>query len=147
MSAKSDLQNYLASILPPGESVAVTTTVQVKGGMKKQLGKSIAKGVAASLAVSAATGGAAGLLVVAVPPAAWAVVTSQRLLLIERVNSGRRLGEVFFDAPRAALTATTKRRLLNEVTISDASDGQSLLRLNLGVKKGAAQEIVAAIGR
>jgi hypothetical protein len=147
MSAKSDLQDYLASILPPGESVAVTTTVQVKGGMKKQLGKSVAKGVAASLAVSAATGGAAGLLVVAVPPAAWAVVTSQRLVLIERVNSGRRLGEVFFDAPRAALTATTKRRLLNEVTISDASDGQSLLRLNLGVKKGAAQEIVAAIGR
>lgn len=147
MSAKSDLQDYLASILPPGESVAVTTTVQVKGGMKKQLGKIIAKGVAASLAVSAATGGAAGLLVVAVPPAAWAVVTSQRLVLIERVNSGRRLGEVFFDAPRAALTATTKRRLLNEVTISDASDGQSLLRLNLGVKKGAAQEIVAAIGR
>jgi hypothetical protein len=33
------------------------------------------------------------------------------------------------------------------VTISDASDDQSLLRLNLGVKKGAAQEIVAAIER
>ena len=147
MSAKSDLQNYLASILPPGESVAVTTTVQVKGGMKKQLGKSIAKGAAASLAVSAATGGAAGLLVVAVPPAAWAVVTSQRLLLIERTNGGRGLGEVFFDAPRGALSATMKSRLLNEVTISDASDGQSLLRLNLGVKKGAAQEIVAAIER
>jgi N-acetylglutamate synthase/N-acetylornithine aminotransferase len=68
VSAKSDLQNYLESILPPGESVAVTRTVQVKGGMKKQLGKSIAKGIAASVAVTAATGGASGLLVVAVPP-------------------------------------------------------------------------------
>jgi hypothetical protein len=147
VSAKSDLQNYLESILPPGESVAVTRTVQVKGGMKKQLGKSIAKGVAASLAVTAATGGAAGLLVVAVPPAAWVVVTSQRVLLIERTNSGRQLGEVFFDAPRQALTATLKIGLLNEVTISDASDDQSLLRMNLGVKKSAAQEIVAAIER
>jgi hypothetical protein len=145
MSAKDDLQRHLESILQPGESVVVTTVCQVKGGMKKQLGKTLAKGTAASLAVSAATGGAYGLLVVAVPPSAWVVVTSQRLLLVERVNSGRRLGQVVFDAPRNALTATTKRGLLHEVTISDASDGQSLLRLNLGVKKGAAQQIVSAI--
>jgi hypothetical protein len=147
MSAKSHLQRHLESILQSGESVAVTTVCQVKGGMKKQLGKSIAKGVAASLAVSAATGGASGLLVVAVPPSAWVVVTSHRLLLIERTNSGRGLGELVFDAPRKALTATMKRGLLNEVTISDASDGQSLLRLNLGVKKGAAQQIISAIER
>ncbi|HZD72106.1 MAG TPA: hypothetical protein VFA45_25290, partial [Actinomycetes bacterium] len=76
MSAKSDLQKHLGSVLGAGESVAVVTTAQIKGGMKKQLGKSLAKGVAASLAVTAATGGAMGLLVVAVPPAAWVVVTS-----------------------------------------------------------------------
>jgi hypothetical protein len=147
MSARGELENYLKAVLQPGETVAVATTVQVKGGMKKQLGKSIAKGVAASLAVSAATGGTSGLLVVAVPPAAWAVVTSHRLLLVERTNGGRGLGQVVFDAPRQALTATSKRRVLNEVTVSDASDGQSLLRLNLGVKKGAAEQVVAAIGR
>jgi hypothetical protein len=145
LSAKSDLQQHLGSILQPGESVAVTTVCQVKGGMKKQLGKSVAKGVAASLAVSAATGGTSGLLVVAVPPSAWVVVTSHRLLLIERINSGRGLGQVVFDAPREALTARVKRGILHEVTISDASDGQSLLRLNLGVKKGAAQQIASAI--
>jgi hypothetical protein len=32
------------------------------------------------------------------------------------------------------------------VTISDADDGISLLRLNLGVKKGPATRIVAATG-
>jgi hypothetical protein len=47
----------------------------------------------------------------------------------------------------AMLPLVLKSRLLNEVTIADAGDGQSLLRLNLGVKKGAAQEIVAAIER
>ena len=93
------------------------------------------------------TGGTSGLLVVAMPPTAWIVVTSQRLLLIETLKSGRRLGEVFFDAPREALTATIKTRLLSEVTVSDASDGQSLLRLNLGVKKGAAQQLVSAMER
>jgi hypothetical protein len=147
MSKRSDLQDYLKRILPPEEQVVVATFGQVKGGLKKQLGKTVAKGVAASLAVSAVTGGTSGLLVVAVPPTAWIVVTSQRLLLIETLDGGRRLGEVFFDAPREALTAVIKTRLLSEVTVSDASDGQSLLRLNLGVKKGAAQQLVSAMER
>jgi hypothetical protein len=68
-------------------------------------------------------------------------------LLIETLEGGRRPGEVFFDAPREALTATIKTRLLSEGTLSDAGDGQSLLRLNLGVKKGAAQQLVSAIGQ
>ena len=101
MSKRSDLQDYLKRILPPEEQVVVATFGQVKGGLKKQLGKTVAKGVAASLAVA---GGTSGLLVVAVPPTAWIVVTSQRLLLIETLESGRRLGEVFLDAPREALT-------------------------------------------
>jgi hypothetical protein len=147
MSKRSELQDYLKRILPPEEQVVVATFGQVKGGLKKQLGKTVAKGVAASLAVSAVTGGTSGLLVVAVPPTAWIVVTSQRLLLIETLDGGRRLGEVFFDAPREALTAVIKTRLLSEVTVSDASDGQSLLRLNLGVKKGAAQQLVSAMER
>jgi hypothetical protein len=147
MSKRSELQDYLKRILPPEEQVVVATFGQVKGGLKKQLGKTVAKGVAASLAVSAVTGGTSGLLVVAVPPTAWIVVTSQRLLLIETLDGGRRLGEVFFDAPREALTAVIKTRLLSEVTVSDASDGQSLLRLNLGVKKGAARQLVSAMER
>ena len=147
MSAKTDLMNRLSTLLHAEENVAVTVTAQVKGGMKRQLGKDLAKGVAAGLAVTAVTGGAAGLLVVTVPPAVWVVVTSQRLLLIERLNAGTRLGAVVFDASIPALTASLKSGLLNQVTIADHGDGQSLLRLNLGVKKKAAEEIVAAIER
>ncbi|MEV5747820.1 hypothetical protein AB0L00_08370 [Actinoallomurus sp. NPDC052308] len=50
-----------------------------------------------------------GLLVVAVPPAVWAVVTSYRLLMIERIHSGLDLGKLVFDAPIQALTTTLKR--------------------------------------
>lgn len=145
MSAKDALDQYLAPILVPGETVAVTTTVQVKGGMKKQLGKAFLAGAAASAVIGAATGGGMGVLVVAVPPAAWAVVTSHRVLLVERVKGGSALGRLIFDAPRAALTATLKSGLLNEITLTDASDGQSLIRLNVGVKRGTANAVVSAI--
>ena len=43
MSKRSDLQDYLKRILPPEEQVVVATFGQVKGGLKKQLGKTVAK--------------------------------------------------------------------------------------------------------
>jgi hypothetical protein len=145
--AKADLIDRLSTLITADESVAMTAVAQVKGGMKKQLGKSLIKGAVAGLAVTAATGGTAGLLVVAVPPSVWVVVTSQRLLLIERTHGGKRLGDLVFDAPLQALTASLKGGLINQVTIADRSDGQSLLRLNLGVKGKVAKEIVTSIER
>jgi hypothetical protein len=105
--------------------------------------KNLVRGTATALVTTAATGGA-GFFVMKLPPAVWVVVTSERLLLIARTNAG--LGDTVFDAPLEVLTGTLKSRLLNEVTISDADDGVSLLRLNLGVKKGPATRIVAATG-
>ena len=146
MSAKIKLDEYLRGILPAGETASVAATVQVKGGVKKQLGTTIAGGALASLAVSAATGGNYGLLVVAVPPAAWLVVTPERLLLVERTDLGKGLGRLIFHAPLSAVTLSLKAGLLNEVTVADASDGQPMLRLNLGVKRRLAHDIVAAGG-
>ena len=145
MSAKQDLEQHLSGQLLEGERVLVITTVQVKGGQKRELTKTAVGSTAAALAISAATGGTAGLLVVAVPPAAWFVGTTERVLLIERTNMGKGLGATLFAAPRGALGVRLKSGLLNEITLTDVSDGQSLLRLNLGVKKGLAKEIVSAV--
>jgi hypothetical protein len=146
MSSKSNLIDHVTTtILQPGDEVLLATIAQVKGGMKKELAKSTAQGIAAGLLVTAVSGGAVGLLSVSIPPAVWLVVTKQRLLLINKDAVGKGLGAVVFDAPRAALAASLKSGLLNEVTILDPQDGQSLLRINLGMKKGTAKEIVAAV--
>jgi hypothetical protein len=144
MPANRKLNERLSATLVPGESVVLTVVAQLKGGAKKRLAKNMIRGAATTLVTTVATGGAAGFSVVKLPPAVWVVVTSERLLLIARTNAG--LGETVFDAPLGALTGTLKSRLLNEVTIADAEDGVSLLRLNLGVKKRPATRIVAATG-
>jgi hypothetical protein len=143
LSAKSKLLEHLTETLPVGETVVVTSPCQVKGGAKKRLGRNVAQGVAAGLAVTA-TGGA-GLLVMSVPPAAWLMVTSQRVQVIERPGGGRKLGVLMFDAPLELLTASRKRRVLNQVTISDAEDGESLLRLNLGFLTKRAKHVAATV--
>lgn len=145
MSAKSDLHEHLQGQLVEGEEVLVVTTVQVKGGQKRALAATAIASTAATLAIQAATGGSMGLLVAAVPPAAWFVGTTERVMLIQRTNHGRTLGDVLFVAPRAAVSATLKAGLLSEVTIADRSDGQSLLRLNVGAKRGLAKEMVASV--
>ena len=102
-------------------------------------------GAALNIAATAVSGGTVGVLVVTVPLAAWAVVTTHHLLLIERPKGGRGIGAVIFAAPRQALTADLKSGLLTEIVVSDAVDGQSLLRLNLGVKRSRAKDVAAAI--
>jgi hypothetical protein len=145
VSAKSDLHEHLAGQLVDGEEVLVVTTVQVKGGQKKALATTAIASTAATLAIQAATGGTMGLLVAAVPPAAWFVGTTERVMLIQRTNNGRKLGNTLFVAPRPAVSATLKSGLLSQVTITDRSDGESLLRLNVGAKRGLAKEMVSAV--
>ena len=108
MSAKSDLHEHLSGQLVDGEEVLVVTTVQVKGGQKRALATSSIASTAATLAIQAATGGTMGLLVVTAPPAAWFVGTTERVMLIQRTNYGRKLGDVLFVAPRPAVSATLK---------------------------------------
>jgi hypothetical protein len=145
VSAKSDLREHLRAQLFEGEEVLVVTTVQVEGGQKRALASSTIASTATTLAIQAATGGTMGLLVLTAPPAAWFVGTTERVLLIQRTNHGRKLGDVVFVAPRAAVSATLKTGLLSQVTIADRSDGKSLLRLNVGAKRGLAKQLVSSV--
>ena len=145
MSAKDNLIARVTGQLADGEEILVTTVVQLKGGQKRELAKITVGGLAASLATIAASGGTVGLMVTAVPPAAWFVCTTARVLLIERKEYSPDSGATLFRAPRQALDARLQRRLLNEVTLHDRTDGLSLVRLNLGVRSGDARRIVHAV--
>ncbi len=139
----------IATSLVDGERVLMATVSQVKQGQKRAIAKATLGGVARSLAVSAATGGSVGLLVAVIPASAWLVVTTERVLLFEAPKQGPMarlgVGPMLFSAPRAALVASTTSRPLSEVTVADRTDGQSLFKLNLGVKRGTAREIVTSI--
>ncbi|WP_182112405.1 MULTISPECIES: hypothetical protein [unclassified Actinotalea] len=145
MSAKSDLLEHVQAQLVEGERVLAVTTVQVKGGTKRDFSAKTLAGAAASMATLAATGGSVGLMVAVVPPAAWFVGTTERVLLIARTAMGAGIGETIFAAPRAALEVRWRSMVLNEISLVDPADGASLVRLNVGVKRGAAKSIVDAI--
>jgi len=145
MSAKDALLARLQPGLVVGEQVLAVTVVQVKGGQKRELAKTSLAGAAAGIATLAVTGGALGLMVVATPPPAWFVATTHRVILIDRRRDNEGLAGAFFVAPRSALAVRLKSAVLNEITLLDPADGQSVARLNVGIKKRAAREIVAAI--
>lgn len=146
MSVNAKTLGHLSAHLHDGETIDVAVVAQLKRGMKKELGKSLATGLVTGLATTAATGGV-GLIVMRVPPAVWVVVTSHRVLLFTKTSSASKPGDLVFDAPRPALTASMKSGLLTQVTVADRSDGQSLLRLNLGMRRKAASSIVTSIER
>ncbi|MGI8336711.1 hypothetical protein ACRYCC_42775 [Actinomadura scrupuli] len=146
MSVNTRVLRHLAAHVHDGETIEVAVIAQLKRGMKKQLGKGLATGLVTGLATTAATGGA-GLIAFTVPPAVWVVVTSHRVLLFTKTHSASKPGDLVFEAPRPALTASLKSGLLTQVTVADRSDGQSLLRLNLGMKRRAAKSIVTSIER
>ncbi|WP_344901042.1 hypothetical protein [Actinomadura meridiana] len=142
----SKFQGHLSSQLNGGETVDVAVVAQLKRGMKQHLSKNLAVGLATGLVTTAVTGGA-GLFVYASVPAVWVVVTSQRVLMYGKIKSSAKPGKFVFEAPRQALTATLKPGLFSQVVIADRSDGESLVRLNLGLRRKAANSIVASIER
>ncbi len=146
MSAKAKLRGHLSAHMNDGETVDVAVVAQLKRGMKQHLTKNLAAGLATGLVTTAATGGA-GLFVFASMPAVWVVVTSQRVLMYAKTSSASKPGDLVFEAPRQALTATMKSRLFTQVVIADRSDGQSLARLNLGLRRKSAQSIVGSVER
>ncbi len=145
MSAKDRLLAGLQPALVPGEQVLATTVVQVKGGQKRQLATTTVAGAVAGVATLAVTGGALGLMVVATPPPAWFVATTHRVILIDRRREREGLAGAFFVAPRGAVAVRLKGAVLSELTLLDPADGQSVARVNVGVKRGIARRLVAAI--
>ncbi|MUN35557.1 hypothetical protein [Actinomadura litoris] len=145
MGSKAKLRGHLSADLQHGETIEVITVAQLKQGMKQHLGKNLAAGVAAGLVTTAVTGGGS-LFVYASIPAVWVVVTSQRVLMYAKTGSASKPGEMVFAAPRQALGAEAKSGLLTQVVIADRDDGRSLVRLNLGLRRKAANRIVLSIG-
>jgi hypothetical protein len=146
MSFKAKAREHLSAHLKDGETIDVVVVAQLKRSMTKHLTKNVATGLATGLVTTAATGGI-GVVAFAHVPAVWVVLTSQRVLMYAKTSSASKPGKLVFEASREAVTASVKFRLLYQVTIAARSDGQSLARLNLGVRRKAANSIVASIER
>ncbi|MEV3919788.1 hypothetical protein [Actinomadura coerulea] len=146
MSANAKLRGHLSTHMQDEETIDIAVLAQLKRGMKQHLAKNLATGLATGLVTTAATGGV-GLIAFASMPAVWVVVTSQRVLMYAKTSSSSKPGKLVFEAPRQAVTASMKSRLLTQVIIADRSDGQSLARLNLGLRRKRAKGIVASVER
>lgn len=101
MAINSRLQVALAGILPEGEKVLASSFGQVKSGSGA---KRLAKDMGVSLAISAAlTATGFGVMRNTMPAQVWLVLTPKRLLMFEKPDGHRSLGELVFDGERDAL--------------------------------------------
>jgi hypothetical protein len=133
----------LSVLLPAGEPVTYAGIAMIRDGAMKQAGMDLAK----SVALSALAGGAVS--VTSMPPVVWVVVTPGQVLMIEKkTGAGFRhiIGNVAFQAPRQAITATLKSGLVSRVIIADRGNGQSLLTVGYGVRRKSAESMASAIG-
>jgi hypothetical protein len=130
----------IAATLPSGENIDAIESAQVKVG---DGAKRLAKDIAASAAVSALTG--FGAMRITIAPQVWVVVTDTRLLMFNDTRNARKpVGELVFEAPRAASALTEKAGVLTEVTVSDADTGAAVARLNFGMRRKAAAAVMRA---
>lgn len=140
--ARADVQATLAH----DETIQAIESAQVKvADRAKRAAKDVALSAAASVAVGAVTG--FGMMRMTIPPQVWIALTNKRVLMFSdtRNGGGRGLvGELVFDAPRAAVSVTEKVGLFSEVTISDTITGEAIARLNFGMRKKDAAAIMQA---
>lgn len=144
MSARSQIIAQVTEQLLPGERILDVSPVQVKGGQKKALAQSAAVSTAATVLLGV-VGSGFGLMVTFSPPAGYALVTTERLVVLDRRRSGRAPHQTLFLAPRSAVSADLRTGVLSTVTIQDRTDGQSVVRLNYGVRRAGARRAVAAV--
>ena len=144
MAANRHLRTLLDSVLEPQEVVRVETFAQVKdGGGAARFAKDFGVSLIGSAALSA-TG--LSMFRVTVPPRVGVVVTSSRLLLVERPGTGTRVGELVMAAPLAAVSALdASRTAAGVVDLRGAESGETLAMLHFGLRKGSAREVVAAL--
>jgi hypothetical protein len=144
MGARSNLDKVLAEVLRKDEERRVVTFAQLKQGSGL---KRIVKDFGVSLVASAATS-AVGLSVMrnTMPALVWVVITDGRLLLIERPATGSRVGEIVFQASPSAVRAIDQSRLRGRLELADAEHGDTIAVFNFGLRKGAAREVLAALG-
>jgi hypothetical protein len=142
MAVGSKLQRALEEILEPGETVVSSTFAELKqGGGATRLAKDFGVSLVASAAISA-TG--FGVMRHTMPALVWLVATDKRLLMLERPDGRNSIGELVFNVPLNALTLKDTSGLRGEIVVDDSATGDNLVRLNFGLRKGAAREIAAA---
>ncbi|GIG21771.1 hypothetical protein Cch01nite_24950 [Cellulomonas chitinilytica] len=141
MSAKSRLQKVLSTILEHDETVVVQTGMQVKKLKTRDEAKRTLARTAGSLALGIATAGSFTVVTSTAP--SWLVVTSRRVFVLSRPDFAD--PELLMQVPLAEVTASRKQRILAEVSIGMRSDGEPLLRMNLGWRPGTARRVVAAV--
>ncbi|WP_131737141.1 hypothetical protein [Actinomadura roseirufa] len=139
------LLRHLESHLEPDETVIAAVGGQLRGGIKKLLGKSLATGLVTGLATTALTGGV-GVFAFFSPPPVWMVATSRRVLVFACASGSRKPGQLLFEAPREALKADMKLRVLYQVTLTERAEDRVIARFNFGLRKKAATQIVTGIG-
>ena len=144
MGARSNLDKVLADVLGEHEEPRVVTFAQLKQGSGL---KRIVKDFGVSLIASAATS-AVGLSVMrnTMPALVWVAVTDERLLLVERPGTGSRVGAVVFQASLTAVSVIDRSGLRGALELVDAEHGDTIALFNFGLRKGAAREVLAALG-
>jgi hypothetical protein len=141
----SKLRQEVDGILQPGEGVLHSTFAQLKQG---NAAKRLTKDVGVSLALTAATSVVGfGVMRNTVPPQVWVVNTDRRLLMYDKPDGHRSLGPLVFDAAYDELIFDDGTKLFGAVLIGDASNGQEVARLNLGLRRSAARRVVTCAGR
>jgi hypothetical protein len=133
----------LEGILEPQEQVATSSFAQLKqAGDSKRM--AMGMGVTLVKQVALGTTGFAAMRQT-MPALVWVVVTQNRLLMFERPDGRNSIGELVFNAPLAALKITDNSGLRGDLAIDDSASGDNLVRLNFGLRKGAAREIAASV--
>lgn len=143
MAVGRKLQRALDGILEPDEQVTSSTFAQLKqAGDAKRTATGM--GVTFVAQVALGTTGFAAMRST-MPALVWLVTTNHRLLMFERPDGRNSIGELVFNAPLSVLRITDTSGLRGELEIDDASSGEKLVRLNLGLRKGAARETAGAV--
>lgn len=144
MGARTNVDKVLVDVLGQDEEARLVTFAQVKQGSGVTR---IVKDFGVSLVASAATS-VVGLSVMrnTMPALVWVAVTDEQLLLIERPASGSRVGEIVLQSPLSAVRAIDRSGLRGALELVDAEYGDAIAFFNFGLRKGAAREVLAALG-
>lgn len=118
--------------LRPGESIMALAPATAKSAGSA---KRAARDFAVSAAVSVVTVAAAsiGLTMTTAPPPVWVVVTDRRILLfIDKKKRKSSVGEQLLEARRSDVTMASRSVFrMDEITISDATSGASIVRMKM----------------
>jgi len=130
------IREKIESQLAPGEQLRALELCQIKDDMGKQAAKII--GLAILKAVLTGGGRTRGGFTLV-----WVAVTDKRVLLCRTDRYHQTVGEPFA-IPLEAMKVQASGTILRTLEITKASTGESIIKLNFGLRRGALQNIQRA---